>query len=61
MPKQWFYSHCGGKVVGPVSSLELKNLAASGQILPTDRVRRHRMISPVQASRIKGLFVPPQR
>jgi len=56
--KQWFYSHCGEKVVGPVTSRELKNLACSGDILPTDRVRRHPMVQPVTASRIKGLFAP---
>jgi len=56
--KQWFYSHCGQKVLGPVTSRELKNLAGSGELLPTDRVRTHRMVQPVTASRIKGLFVP---
>ena len=59
MPTQWFYSHCGEKVIGPVSSRELKTLAASGELLPTDRVRKHRMVQPVRASRIKGLFAPP--
>jgi hypothetical protein len=58
MPSQWFYSHSGQKVLGPCTSRELKALASSGQLLTTDRVRKHGMVRPVTASRVKGLFAP---
>jgi hypothetical protein len=59
MAKQWFYSYCGQKILGPFTSGELKALASRGEILPHDRVRRHGMAQPVTALRVKGLF-PPQ-
>src|SRR5947209_257143 len=34
-------------------------MAATGQLHPTDKVRREDWPSPRQASRIKGLFGPP--
>jgi hypothetical protein len=52
----WFYSHAGEKVIGPCSSSELRGHAASRRLLPSDRVRKHGMASPVLASRIRGLF-----
>jgi len=57
--KQWFYSHCGEKVIGPVTSRELKKLASSGELLPTDTVRRESAGTMIAARRVKNLF-PPQ-
>src|SRR5690242_2848361 len=54
--EQWFYSHCGQKVLRPVTSGELKSLASTGELGPYDRVRTHGMVQPVTALRIKGLF-----
>ena len=59
MAKQWFYSHCGQKVLGPVTSTELKALASKGEVGPYDRVRTHGMARPVAALGIKGLFPEP--
>lgn len=38
---------------------ELKRLAAIGDLLPTDRVKKDGMAKSVSARRVKGLFVPP--
>jgi len=60
MPSRWFYSHSGQKVLGPCTSRQLKALAATGELLPFDRVRKHGMIrGTVAASMVKGLFAPP--
>jgi hypothetical protein len=59
MPKKWFYSHAGQKVVGPCSSTELRKLASSGELVPEDMVRGGRMVRAVKAKRLKGLFATP--
>jgi hypothetical protein len=46
----------GGQDIGPMSSDVLKQLAATGQLRPTDRVRKTTMDHFVQASAVKGLF-----
>lgn len=56
MPTQWFYSLDGQKMVGPRSSLEMKQLAATGQILPTYRIQRKGRAKTVLARNVKGLF-----
>ena len=56
MPRQWYYSHGKQKVVGPCTAAEMKELAASGRIMPSDLVRGGRMEHPIQARLIKGLF-----
>jgi hypothetical protein len=61
MIKQWYYSLTGQKVVGPCSSAELNKLAATGQLMPHDMVRRNRMVRPVKAGRVKKLFPEPTR
>lgn len=55
MAAQWHYSK-GGERHGPVSSEQLKQLAASGQIQPTDLVWRDGMAEWQKASAVKGLF-----
>lgn len=60
MAIEWFYSHDKQRVVGPCSSAELRKLAAVGQLLPTDMVRGGRIVDPVRARRIKGLFDRPR-
>lgn len=51
----WQYTR-GGKQVGPVSGTQLKQLAASGQLSPTDMVWKDGMDAWVPASSLKGLF-----
>ena len=55
---RWFYDH-EGLVGGPVSVAELRQLAAGGQLLPTDKVRKDDMERWVKARAVKGLFPPP--
>jgi GYF domain 2 len=58
VPTQWFYSQDGRMMLGPCTSVEMKHLASTGQILPTYRVRRKGRIKTVMARNVKGLFVP---
>ena len=46
----------GGQQQGPVSSKQLKQMAATGQLQPTDLVWKEGMEQWVAASSIKGLF-----
>lgn len=55
MSDQWHYNR-GGKQVGPVSGTDLKELAASGQLSPTDMVWKDGMGAWAPASSLKGLF-----
>lgn len=52
---QWHYSR-NGQENGPVSSSELKQLAARGQLLPTDTLQRDGLGAWIPATRVKGLF-----
>jgi hypothetical protein len=56
MPSHWFYWRDGDTTWGPFTSQQMKQLAATGELLPTDRVRRQGKEKAVRASRIKGLF-----
>jgi len=60
MSSQWHYFQ-DGKQFGPVTSGDLKTLAASGILTPSDAVQRSGMAHPIPASAIRGLFpdVPP--
>ena len=58
MASQWFYTREGQSMFGPFSAEKLKQMAASGQILPTDKVRRVGKDRMVTANRVKGLFAP---
>ena len=57
MTTLWHLSNDGGPMCGPVTSLELKRLAVSGLLKPTDSVQNEAMQKPLVASFIKGLFV----
>jgi hypothetical protein len=58
MPVQWFYSPDGQMMFGPCTSLEMKHLASTGQILPTYRVQRKGREKTVMARNVTGLFRP---
>ncbi len=55
MGRAWYYTRDGQKL-GPVSSTELKQLAASGNLQPTDNVWNDQMDKWVAARSIKNLF-----
>ena len=55
MSDAWYYVH-EGQEIGPVTSRQLKQLAASGSLRPADEVRREGMASTVPAGKIKNLF-----
>jgi hypothetical protein len=58
MAENWYYSR-GGTTVGPVSALDLKQLASSGELTPTDLVWKEGMRDWVPAEQLKGLFAVP--
>jgi hypothetical protein len=51
----WFYT-VHGREHGPITSIELRELAASGRLSSSDFVRRADMTEAVPATRVKGLF-----
>jgi GYF domain 2 len=53
----WYYSQTDTKV-GPYSGRQLKELAASGQILPTDSIWKEGIEKAVYARNVKNLFLP---
>jgi hypothetical protein len=55
MATDWYYSKNGSKH-GPVKSAELKALASTGKLLPTDLVRTEGVSSWKPADKVKGLF-----
>ncbi len=55
MASQWYYL-VNGQQQGPIGSDQLKQMAASGQLQPTDMIWREGLADWVQAGRIKGLF-----
>jgi hypothetical protein len=57
VPTQWFYSQDGRNMLGPCTSLEMKQLASTGKILPTYRVQRKGRDKTVIARNVKGLFL----
>jgi hypothetical protein len=59
-PIEWYYAK-GDKQQGPVSSSELKQLAASGQLVPDDLVWREGMSEWVEARNVRGLFEGPPK
>ena len=59
MATDWYYSR-GGQQHGPVSVSELKQLAASGKLLPSDLVWKDGMDEWAPASKVKGLFSEKQ-
>ena len=56
--EQWYFAK-DGKQEGPIAAAELKQLASSGRLSPTDLVRKDGMTVWAQASKVKGLFPAP--
>ncbi len=54
-PIEWYYAR-DNKQMGPVSSVELKRLAAAGSIAPDDLVWREGMTEWAAARNVRGLF-----
>jgi hypothetical protein len=59
MASEWYYTQNGQPAKAPVSATQLKQMAASGQLQPTDLVWQDGMPNWVPASSIKGLFPAP--
>jgi hypothetical protein len=57
MADEW-YCEIAGREVGPLSSQQLRTMAAKGQIWPNDRVRRGEQAPWLPAQNVKGLFSP---
>jgi hypothetical protein len=58
MASEWYYTLNGQQVPTPASPAILKQLAAAGQLQPTDLVWQEGMPNWLPASTIKGLFAP---
>jgi hypothetical protein len=58
MSDEYYYSQAGQRC-GPVPGEQLKQLAASGQLQPTDLIWREGMAGWVAAAKVKGLFPAP--
>jgi hypothetical protein len=56
MANEWHYTLNGQQAGAPITSAQLKQLAAAGQLQPTDMVWQEGMADWVPASSIKGLF-----
>ena len=57
MATEWHYSK-GGQQHGPVSAADLKALAKSGELIPTDMIWKEGMAEWKPAGSLKGLFPP---
>ncbi|MGQ9574303.1 MAG: DUF4339 domain-containing protein [Thermoguttaceae bacterium] len=58
MADQWYYAH-QGQQAGPVSTEQLRELAASGRLQPGDLVWKQGMAAWAAASTVEGLFAAP--
>lgn len=56
MANEWHYTLNGQPAAAPVSAAQLKQLAASGQLKPTDLVWQDGMLEWAPAASVKGLF-----
>ena len=56
MANEWHYTLNGQQAAAPVAAAQLKQLAVSGQLKPTDLVWQDGMLDWVPARDIKGLF-----
>jgi len=56
MASEWFYTVNGQQSQSPVSDAQIKQMAQSGQLQPTDMIWKDGMPNWVAASTIKGLF-----
>jgi hypothetical protein len=61
MPSEWFYTINGQQAQAPATAAQLKQMATSGQLQPTDLVWQEGMANWAPASSIKGLFGPSNR
>jgi hypothetical protein len=61
MASEWYYAINGQQAATPVSSAHLKQLAATGQLQPTDLVWQEGMPNWMPASAVKGLFATPRQ
>jgi len=59
MSQEWYYAK-GEQKHGPVTSAQLRDLADSGELNPTDHVWSEGMSNWRPAGAVKGLFVSPQ-
>jgi hypothetical protein len=57
MADEWYYTQ-QGQQKGPVPTAQLKQLASSGRLMPTDLVWKQGMANWVPASNTRGLFPP---
>ncbi len=57
MTQEWHYSS-NGQQHGPITGSELKQLAASGKLKPTDVIWKQGMANWISAGSTKGLFLP---
>ena len=57
MAEQWYFSKHGQRS-GPVSDEQLKTLASTGELKPTDMIWKNGMASWTKAGQFKGLFSP---
>lgn len=55
MAQRWYYAR-GGQKIGPVTSQELRYLAASGSLQPADLVWTEGMAEWKEAQSVVGLF-----
>jgi GYF domain 2 len=55
MSPEWYYQK-GDQKTGPITSKQLKYMAATGNIRPDDLVWNEGMAKPVPAKKVKGLF-----
>lgn len=56
MPNEWHYTLNGQQISAPATSTQLKQLATSGQLKPSDLVWQEGMPDWVPASAVRGLF-----
>ncbi len=56
--QEWHYSK-NGQALGPVSSAQLKELASTGQLLPSDLIWKEGLAEWKVAGSVKGLFAEP--
>ena len=56
MTQQWYYTSDGQTNVGPVTTDELRRLARTGKLAPTDMVQMAGVPKWVPAAKVKGLF-----
>ncbi len=54
-PVDWYFAR-GNKQMGPVSAVDLKRLAAAGELLPDDLVWREGLTEWTKARNVRGLF-----